>query len=60
MLMRIASSDVPPADIVISMVIGVLSIYGALRGAARIFRAAALIYGKRPTLPEIVRWLRAA
>jgi ABC-2 type transport system permease protein len=60
MLIRIASSDVPAADIVISIGIGALSIYGALRGAARIFRAAALMYGKRPTLPEIVRWLRAA
>ena len=30
------------------------------RAAARIFRASALMYGKRPTLPELVRWIRAA
>ena len=60
MLIRIASSDVPLADIAISIVIGAVSIYGALRGAAQIFRAAALMYGKRATLPEIVRWLRVA
>ena len=60
MLIRIASADVPPADIAISIAIGVVAIYGALRGAARIFRAAALMYGKRATLPEIDRWLRVA
>jgi ABC-type uncharacterized transport system ATPase subunit len=60
MMLRIASADVPAADIVVSMVIGGAAIYLALRGAARIFRAAALMYGKRPTLPEVVRWLRAA
>ncbi len=42
------------------MAIGIAAIYVALRGAARIFRAAALLYGKRPTLPEVVRWLRTA
>jgi ABC-2 type transport system permease protein len=60
MMLRIASADVPSADIVVSMVIGGAAIYLALRGAARIFRAAALMYGKRPTLPEVVRWLRVA
>ena len=38
----------------------VVAIYFALRGAARIFRAATLMYGKRPNLPELIRWLRAA
>jgi len=60
MMLRVASTDVPAADIVVTLVIGIAAIYGALRGAARIFRAAALMYGKRPTLPEVVRWLRAA
>jgi ABC-2 type transport system permease protein len=60
MLLRIASTDVPPADIAASMIIGAAAIYGAVRGAARIFRAAALSYGKRPTLLQVVRWLRAA
>ncbi len=29
-------------------------------GAARIYRVGILMYGKRPTLPEILRWLRAS
>ena len=35
-------------------------IYLVMRGAGRVLRAASLMYGKRPTLPELVRWLKAA
>ena len=51
--------DVPILDIVMSMAFGAAAVYVCLRGAAKIFRAATLMYGKRPTLPELVRWLRA-
>jgi hypothetical protein len=37
-----------------------VSVYFALRAASKIFRAASLMYGKRATLGEVVRWLRAA
>jgi ABC-2 type transport system permease protein len=60
MMLRIASSEVPAGDVAASMGIDLVAIYLALRAAAKIFRGAALMYGKRPTLPEIVRWLRAA
>ena len=60
MLLRLSNGEVPVVDIVASLAIGAISIYFALRGTARIFRAASLMYGKRPTLPELVRWLRAA
>jgi len=40
-------------------VAGVAAVYVALRATARIFRAATLMYGKRPDLPALVRWLRA-
>jgi ABC-2 type transport system permease protein len=60
MILRLSTGTVPAIDVVISIVIGVVAIYFALRGAARVFRAATLMYGKRPTLPELVRWLRAA
>jgi ABC-2 type transport system permease protein len=59
-MLRLAGSDVPAGDVAASMGIDLVAIYLALRGAAKIFRGAALMYGKRPTLPEIVRWLRAA
>jgi ABC-2 type transport system permease protein len=51
--------NVPTIDIVLSILIGVAAVYFSLHGAARIFRAATLMYGKRPTLPELMRWLRA-
>ncbi len=38
----------------------VVSIYLAVRGAAKMFRAAALMYGKRPGIGEILRWLKEA
>jgi ABC-2 type transport system permease protein len=58
MMLRLSNTDVPTIDIVGSIAIGVVSIYGALRGAAKVFRAASLMYGKRPTVPELIRWLR--
>jgi ABC-2 type transport system permease protein len=51
--------DVPAIDIIVSIVIGIVSVYFVLRATTRIFRAATLMYGKRPTLPEFMRWIRA-
>jgi ABC-2 type transport system permease protein len=60
MMLRLTTADVPAIDIVASITLGVVSIYAVQRASSRIFRAASLMYGKRPTLPELVRWLRAA
>jgi ABC-2 type transport system permease protein len=58
MLLRISAGKVPTMDVLISVVTLILGIYLAVKGAARVFRAASLMYGKRPSLPEILRWLR--
>ncbi len=60
MMMRLSSTDVPLTDVLASIAIGIAAIYVALRAASKILRAATLMYGKRPTLPELVRWMRAA
>ena len=60
MLLRITSGHIPWVDVWISIVVLVVSIYLAVRGAAKMFRAAALMYGKRPGVGEIFRWLREA
>jgi ABC-2 type transport system permease protein len=60
MIIRLSVGNVPLVDLLISAVVLIVAIYFALIGAARIFRAATLMYGKRPNLPELVRWLRAA
>jgi ABC-2 type transport system permease protein len=36
----------------------VLSIWGVLWLSSRLYRVGILMYGKRATLPELVRWLR--
>ncbi|MCS6803596.1 MAG: ABC transporter permease [Acidobacteriota bacterium] len=60
MMLRISAGDVPVVDIVSSVVVLLASIYLAVKGAAKVFRASSLMYGKRPSLPEIIRWLREA
>jgi ABC-2 type transport system permease protein len=60
MIIRLSIGSVPLVDLLISAAVLVVAIYFALIGAARIFRAATLMYGKRPNLPELIRWLQAA
>jgi ABC-2 type transport system permease protein len=53
------SSQMPPAwQIALSMVLMLLFIWGAIWVASRIYRVGILMYGKRATLPEILRWMR--
>jgi len=58
MLLRVSAGEVPMLDVVISIAVLIIGIVAAIMGAAKIFRAAALMYGKRPSLREIMRWLR--
>ena len=60
MIFRLSFTVVPTMDVVISLTLLVISAYASVRAAAKIFRAASLLYGKRPTLPEIFRWMREA
>ena len=53
------SSQMPPAwQIALSMVLMLLSIWAAIWVASRIYRVGILMYGKRATLPEMLRWMR--
>jgi ABC-2 type transport system permease protein len=45
-------------EVVLSMVLTLASIYGIIWVTSRIYRIGVLMYGKRPTLPEILRWLK--
>jgi ABC-2 type transport system permease protein len=60
MLLRISSTKVSPVDVVISIGVLTLSIYVSVKGAAKLFRVTSLMYGKRPSLPELIRWMREA
>jgi ABC-2 type transport system permease protein len=53
------SSQMPPAwQIALSMALMLVFIWGAIWVASRIYRVGILMYGKRATLPEILRWMR--
>ncbi len=58
MLMRINMHTPPAWQIGLSIGLLLLAIYAAAVLAARVFRVGILMYGKRPTLPELVRWIR--
>jgi ABC-2 type transport system permease protein len=60
MMLRLGMTDVPLTDILLSLAIDVVAIYVTFRSASHIFRTASLMYGKRATLPEFVRWLRVS
>ncbi|HEY6337232.1 MAG TPA: ABC transporter permease [Candidatus Sulfotelmatobacter sp.] len=60
MYLRIAVQPPPVWQIALSLFLLVSTIAGILILCARIYRIGILMYGKRPTLPEIVKWLKYA
>ena len=58
MMLRIAVINPPVWQVILSMVIMLVSIVGLLWLAAKIYRVGILMYGKRPNLAELGRWLR--
>ncbi len=58
MMMRIAVVNPPLWQILLSMAIMVATIFGCVWVAGRIYRVGILMYGKRPSLAELGRWLR--
>jgi ABC-2 type transport system permease protein len=56
-----ASIEMPPMwQLGLSIGIQIATIYLVIQLASRIYRVGILMYGKRPTLPEIVKWVRYA
>ncbi|MGE0549794.1 MAG: ABC transporter permease [Kofleriaceae bacterium] len=58
MPMRVVLGAVSGAEVAISLGILVVSTALVVRGAAKIYRVGVLMYGKRPSLGEVIRWLR--
>lgn len=58
MFIRIVEEAAPAWQIALSMALMVATIIGAVWLAAKIYRVGVLMYGKRPTIPELVKWLR--
>jgi ABC-2 type transport system permease protein len=60
MFMRIAVQTPPLWQIGLSIALLAGTIYALVLLCGRIYRVGVLMYGKRPTLPEILKWLKYA
>lgn len=58
MMLRLGSETPPAWQFAASIAIMLASIWVVLWFSSRLYRVGILMYGKRATLPEIVRWLR--
>ena len=58
MPVRVATSDVAPAQIGLSLAIMAATVVVVVWGAARVYRIGILMYGKRPSIKELLRWAR--
>ena len=60
MFVRILVSQPPIWQIALSIALSIGTIFGLFWMTAKIFRIGILSYGKRPTIPELWRWMKVA
>jgi ABC-2 type transport system permease protein len=60
MPVRMSLTTVSPLELVASLALLLLTCLGAMWLAARIYRTGVLMYGKKPTLREVLHWVRVA
>jgi ABC-2 type transport system permease protein len=58
MFLRITAVTPPTWQIVLSLVLTLTTVVAVTWAAARIYRVGILMYGKRATFPEMLRWMR--
>jgi ABC-2 type transport system permease protein len=58
MMLRINIHPIPVWEIIITTVIMLFSIYIMIGISAKVFRIGILSYGKRPSMKEILNWIR--
>jgi ABC-2 type transport system permease protein len=58
MMLRIGIAPVPVIQVIVSIALLILSIWGVLWFSTRLYRVGILMYGKRATLPELLKWIR--
>jgi ABC-2 type transport system permease protein len=58
MFFRVTLAPVPAWQVLLAVAIMIASIVGMSWFAGKIYRVGILMYGKKPTVPEIFRWLR--
>ena len=60
MMVRIVTETPPAWQILLSFAIGIATVVGLMWLASRIYRVGMLMYGKKATIPEVLRWIRQA
>jgi ABC-2 type transport system permease protein len=60
MPLRMTMIQIPTATLIGSLTIGILACVLVVWLAGRIYRVGMLMYGKRPSLSELIRWIRYA
>jgi ABC-2 type transport system permease protein len=60
MMVRIVTQTPPFWQIALSFLIGCVTVVGLLWLASRIYRIGMLMYGKKASIPEVMRWVRQA
>ncbi|MBC7121341.1 MAG: ABC transporter permease [Candidatus Methanosuratus sp.] len=60
MMMRLSVGEAPNVDIILSIFLLIVSIPGVIWVGAKVFRMGLLMYGKRPSVGQIIQWLREA
>jgi ABC-2 type transport system permease protein len=60
MPVRWAAGNLPLSEVALSLGILAVSIMGVTWIASRIYRVGILMTGKRPSIKELIRWVRAA
>jgi len=59
MLMRIGISEVPAWQIILSVILQIITIIVELWIISKIYRIGILSYGKKPTIKELISWVKA-
>jgi ABC-2 type transport system permease protein len=60
MYIRVVVQTPPLWQIALCIALLLVTLWGVVALCSRIYRVGILMYGKRPTLPEIVKWIRYA
>jgi ABC-2 type transport system permease protein len=58
MMMRVSISTPETWEIIVSIGLLVVTTWLLIRLAAKIYRVGILMYGKRPNLPELIKWMK--
>lgn len=59
MMIKVAVGATSAVQVLGTILLMMVSVYLSIRMAAKLFKTGILLYGKRVTLPEIIRWIKA-